>query len=218
MLCFSFYTSMYVCRERDSVALAFALKPQEVSPLICTAYSKPGKYTFNMSVMDHYKAQFLLCTNFLWNISFIIIICYTINVLVSCTVALLCLLMFPCCVCFRAYVDATMMKKRRQKVFEKLGGFSQQGAVCTILGKDMHSELVSQDLHIVYLYFLLCQRPFRGPGKRCRRPERVFLEISSTPPPNSRLNPLHRCERRWRTVNLSTCQVHRAAKCLTPAM
>ena len=55
-------------------------------------------------------------------------------------------LMFPCCVCFRAYVDATMMKKRRQKVFEKMGGFSQQGAVCTILGKDIHSELVSQDL------------------------------------------------------------------------
>ncbi|XP_029304119.1 tectonic-like complex member MKS1 [Cottoperca gobio] len=33
----------------------------------------------------------------------------------------------------RAFVDATMLKKRRQKVFEQLGGFSQQGAVCTIL-------------------------------------------------------------------------------------
>ncbi|XP_028277356.1 tectonic-like complex member MKS1 isoform X1 [Parambassis ranga] len=33
----------------------------------------------------------------------------------------------------RAFVDATMMKKRRQKVFDQLGGFSQQGAVCTIL-------------------------------------------------------------------------------------
>ncbi|XP_073335269.1 tectonic-like complex member MKS1 [Pagrus major] len=33
----------------------------------------------------------------------------------------------------RAFVDATMLKKRRQKVFDQLGGFSQQGAVCTIL-------------------------------------------------------------------------------------
>ncbi|XP_059207638.1 Meckel syndrome type 1 protein isoform X2 [Centropristis striata] len=33
----------------------------------------------------------------------------------------------------RAFVDVTMMKKRRQKVFDQLGGFNQQGAVCTIL-------------------------------------------------------------------------------------
>uniref|UniRef100_A0A3P8VI02 MKS transition zone complex subunit 1 n=1 Tax=Cynoglossus semilaevis TaxID=244447 RepID=A0A3P8VI02_CYNSE len=33
----------------------------------------------------------------------------------------------------RSFVDATMMKKRRQKVFDQLGGFSQQGAVCSIL-------------------------------------------------------------------------------------
>ncbi|KAG7217223.1 hypothetical protein INR49_027767 [Caranx melampygus] len=33
----------------------------------------------------------------------------------------------------RSFVDANMLKKRRQKVFEQLGGFSQQGAVCTIL-------------------------------------------------------------------------------------
>ncbi|XP_069001905.1 tectonic-like complex member MKS1 isoform X1 [Embiotoca jacksoni] len=33
----------------------------------------------------------------------------------------------------RAFVDATMLKKRRQKVFDQLGGFSQQGAVCTVL-------------------------------------------------------------------------------------
>uniref|UniRef100_A0A7N5ZWD6 MKS transition zone complex subunit 1 n=1 Tax=Anabas testudineus TaxID=64144 RepID=A0A7N5ZWD6_ANATE len=33
----------------------------------------------------------------------------------------------------RAFVDASMLKKRRQKVFDQLGGFSQQGAVCTIL-------------------------------------------------------------------------------------
>ncbi|XP_056267240.1 Meckel syndrome type 1 protein isoform X2 [Pseudoliparis swirei] len=33
----------------------------------------------------------------------------------------------------RAFVDATVMKRRRQKVFDQLGGFSQQGAVCTIL-------------------------------------------------------------------------------------
>lgn len=43
---------------------------------------------------------------------------------------------YPCFVCFRAFVDANMLKKRRQKVFDQLGGFSQQGAVCTILGKD----------------------------------------------------------------------------------
>uniref|UniRef100_A0A672ZEY2 MKS transition zone complex subunit 1 n=1 Tax=Sphaeramia orbicularis TaxID=375764 RepID=A0A672ZEY2_9TELE len=33
----------------------------------------------------------------------------------------------------RAFVDATLMKKRRQQVFDQLGGFSQQGAVCNIL-------------------------------------------------------------------------------------
>uniref|UniRef100_A0A3Q3X2T4 Uncharacterized protein n=1 Tax=Mola mola TaxID=94237 RepID=A0A3Q3X2T4_MOLML len=33
----------------------------------------------------------------------------------------------------RAFVDVNMLKKRRQKVFDQLGGFSQQGAVCTIL-------------------------------------------------------------------------------------
>nr|XP_020454213.1 Meckel syndrome type 1 protein isoform X2 [Monopterus albus] len=33
----------------------------------------------------------------------------------------------------RAFVDATMLKKRRQRVFEQLGGFSQEGAVCSIL-------------------------------------------------------------------------------------
>ncbi|KAM9846524.1 tectonic-like complex member MKS1 [Aulostomus maculatus] len=33
----------------------------------------------------------------------------------------------------RAFVDATQLKKRRQKVFDQLGGFSQQGAVCSIL-------------------------------------------------------------------------------------
>ncbi|TKS83253.1 Meckel syndrome type 1 protein -like protein [Collichthys lucidus] len=33
----------------------------------------------------------------------------------------------------RAFIDAAMLKKRRQKVFDQLGGFSQQGAVCTIL-------------------------------------------------------------------------------------
>ncbi|XP_055370397.1 Meckel syndrome type 1 protein isoform X3 [Betta splendens] len=33
----------------------------------------------------------------------------------------------------KAFVAASMLKKRRQKVFDHLGGFSQQGAVCTIL-------------------------------------------------------------------------------------
>ncbi|KAM9788760.1 tectonic-like complex member MKS1 [Neosynchiropus ocellatus] len=33
----------------------------------------------------------------------------------------------------KAFVDATMMKNRRQKVFDQLGGFSQQGAVSSIL-------------------------------------------------------------------------------------
>lgn len=38
---------------------------------------------------------------------------------------------------FRAFVDANMMKKRRQQVFHQLGGFSQQGAVSSVLGKDI---------------------------------------------------------------------------------
>ncbi|KAM8835387.1 tectonic-like complex member MKS1 [Synchiropus picturatus] len=33
----------------------------------------------------------------------------------------------------KAFVDATMMKNRRQKVYDQLGGFSQQGAVSSIL-------------------------------------------------------------------------------------
>ncbi|XP_067350216.1 Meckel syndrome type 1 protein isoform X2 [Channa argus] len=33
----------------------------------------------------------------------------------------------------RAFVDVSMLKKRREKVFHQLGGFSQQGAICTIL-------------------------------------------------------------------------------------
>uniref|UniRef100_A0AAQ5Y8B8 MKS transition zone complex subunit 1 n=1 Tax=Amphiprion ocellaris TaxID=80972 RepID=A0AAQ5Y8B8_AMPOC len=37
----------------------------------------------------------------------------------------------------RSFVDAAMLKKRRQKVFDQLGGFSQQGAVCNILGKEI---------------------------------------------------------------------------------
>ncbi|KAK5611161.1 hypothetical protein CRENBAI_020942 [Crenichthys baileyi] len=33
----------------------------------------------------------------------------------------------------RAFVDAALLKKRRQKVVDQLGGFSQQGTVCSIL-------------------------------------------------------------------------------------
>ncbi|XP_037543202.1 Meckel syndrome type 1 protein isoform X1 [Nematolebias whitei] len=33
----------------------------------------------------------------------------------------------------RAFVDATLLKKRRQKVVDQLGGFSQQGDVCNVL-------------------------------------------------------------------------------------
>ncbi|XP_071783046.1 tectonic-like complex member MKS1 isoform X1 [Centroberyx gerrardi] len=33
----------------------------------------------------------------------------------------------------RAFVDASILKKRRQRVSDQLGGFSQQGAVCNIL-------------------------------------------------------------------------------------
>lgn len=42
---------------------------------------------------------------------------------------------------FRAFVDANIMKKRRQQVFHQLGGFSQQGAVSTILGKEVLQTL-----------------------------------------------------------------------------
>lgn len=61
-----------------------------------------------------------------------------------CTVAVHCGLVHPCCVSFRAFADGNMMKKKREKVFDQLGGFSQQGAVCTILGKDTHSEFIFQ--------------------------------------------------------------------------
>ncbi|MEQ2299163.1 Pleiotropic negative transcriptional regulator, partial [Ameca splendens] len=33
----------------------------------------------------------------------------------------------------RAFIDAALLKKRRQKVVDQLGGFSQQGTVCSIL-------------------------------------------------------------------------------------
>ncbi|XP_070772940.1 tectonic-like complex member MKS1 isoform X2 [Enoplosus armatus] len=45
----------------------------------------------------------------------------------------------------RAFVDATMLKKRRQKVFDQLGGFSQQGAVCTILEAFQRARRKMQD-------------------------------------------------------------------------
>ncbi|KAJ4920077.1 hypothetical protein JOQ06_022462 [Pogonophryne albipinna] len=45
----------------------------------------------------------------------------------------------------RAFVDATVMKKRRQKVLEQLGGFSQQGAVCTILEAFQRARKKMQD-------------------------------------------------------------------------
>lgn len=61
----------------------------------------------------------------------------------SCNRSRTCCSMYSCCVCFRAFVDATMLKKRRQKVFDQLGGFSQQGAVCSILGKYIHKEVRS---------------------------------------------------------------------------
>lgn len=40
-------------------------------------------------------------------------------------------------------MDAAVLKRRRQKVFEHLGGFSQQGAVCNILGKKKQIPLTS---------------------------------------------------------------------------
>ncbi|XP_045895093.1 Meckel syndrome type 1 protein isoform X3 [Micropterus dolomieu] len=45
----------------------------------------------------------------------------------------------------RAFVDATMLKKRRQKVFDQLGGFSQQGSVCTILEAFQRARRKMQD-------------------------------------------------------------------------
>ncbi|XP_040035532.1 tectonic-like complex member MKS1 isoform X2 [Gasterosteus aculeatus] len=45
----------------------------------------------------------------------------------------------------RAFVDATMLKKRRQNVFDQLGGFSQQGAVCTILEAFQRARKKMQD-------------------------------------------------------------------------
>lgn len=40
---FDFFLNSSISRETDWAVLAFALKPQEVSPSICTASSKPGK-------------------------------------------------------------------------------------------------------------------------------------------------------------------------------
>lgn len=54
-------------------------------------------------------------------------------------------------VCFRAFVDANVMKKRRQQVFDQLGGFSQQGAVCSILGKDLYINCSEIVLFCLYL-------------------------------------------------------------------
>uniref|UniRef100_A0A8C5ED00 MKS transition zone complex subunit 1 n=1 Tax=Gouania willdenowi TaxID=441366 RepID=A0A8C5ED00_GOUWI len=45
----------------------------------------------------------------------------------------------------KAFVDATMMKMRRQRVFEQLGGFSQQGAVCNILEAFQRARKRMQD-------------------------------------------------------------------------
>lgn len=44
--------------------------------------------------------------------------------------------MHPCCKCFRSFVDANMLQNRRQRASFQLGGFSQQGAVGNIHGKD----------------------------------------------------------------------------------
>lgn len=40
-----------------------------------------------------------------------------------------------CCTLFRAFVDASSLKKRRQTVLDQLGGHSQQGSVYNVLGK-----------------------------------------------------------------------------------
>uniref|UniRef100_A0A669CP76 MKS transition zone complex subunit 1 n=1 Tax=Oreochromis niloticus TaxID=8128 RepID=A0A669CP76_ORENI len=61
----------------------------------------------------------------------------------------------------RAFVDTAMLKKRRQRVFDQLGGFSQQGAVCTILEafqrarkkmqearKSLPQDLISSENHV----------------------------------------------------------------------
>lgn len=62
------------------------------------------------------------------------------------------------------------------------------------------SDLLTVCLTVVMTYYLsafffLCQRPSRGPGKRCKRPEKVCPETSSAPPLSSRSNPLHRCKK-----------------------
>jgi len=40
-----------------------------------------------------------------------------------------------CCTLFRAFIDASTLKKRRQTVLDQLGGHSQQGSVYNVLGK-----------------------------------------------------------------------------------
>lgn len=202
----------------------------------------------------------------------------------------------------RAFVDAAMLKKRRQRVFDQLGGFSQQGAICTVLGKktdtqiyfqdptrlsyglvwrtnhvelveiqfgsntsvqnmwdvdqwevdqwdvdqwaaprlafgktwagtqhyfrpiicennEKHKQTVDNDFFIVcvtllfkhslYAYYIstvfVLQRPFRGPGKRCKKPEKVFHKTWSALLPSCKSTPLLRCEQKetvWTFMSL----------------
>lgn len=51
----------------------------------------------------------------------------------------------PCSVRFRSFVDANMLRKKRQRVLNELGGFSQQGAVSSVQGKDLiivHDQII----------------------------------------------------------------------------
>lgn len=58
----------------------------------------------------------------------------------------------PNSICFRSFVDANMMKKKRQRVLNQLGGFSQQGAVSSVQGKDLnvaHDQIIENRPSVV---------------------------------------------------------------------
>lgn len=79
-----------------------------MSPLTCTACNKPGKAAADPLMVS---LQLLLKKS-----------SWVVN--------------SPCSICLRSFIDANMLKKKRQRVLNQLGGFSQQGDASSVQGKD----------------------------------------------------------------------------------
>lgn len=126
------------CRGRGWVALAFAPKPPEVWPLICTVCNSPGECGLRRDGIGPPSRT-------VWGRRPRCSLHKQISVLSR----------IHASVFFRAFVDANMMKKRRQQVFHQLGGFSQQGAVSSILGKEvLHKTFLQNGQLVVKCYKL----------------------------------------------------------------